>query len=313
MKISVVIPVYNAENYVLQAVESALQFDEVYEVILVEDQSPDNALLVCQQIAEKYDKVQLYQHPDKKNHGAGPSRNLGIEKSTGDFIAFLDADDYFLPNRFDAEKELFKNPKVDGVYGALGVHYYSEKAKKQYYSLFGDRLTTVYKKHDTYNVVLGQLHMLGSFGLFSIDTLTIRREALAKKMNTLFQPHLRMHEDTEFLLRLSYYLNLYPGIIDQAVAIRGVHENNRITKINSRVINPAISRTLLWKEIKTWSESEDDISEEVRLHIERMYRSFEIAKAPVFKKWGMIIKYLFTDYKSIRSGLYNINFRHSLV
>ncbi|MDC8102100.1 glycosyltransferase family 2 protein [Chryseobacterium rhizosphaerae] len=313
MKISVVIPVYNAENYVLQAVESALQFDEVYEVILVEDQSPDNALLVCQQIAEKYDRVQLYQHPDKKNHGAGPSRNLGIEKSTGDFIAFLDADDYFLPNRFDAEKELFKNPKVDGVYGALGVHYYSEKAKKQYYSLFGDRLTTVYKKYDTYNVFLGQLHMLGSFGLFSIDTLTVRREALAKKMNSLFQPHLRMHEDTEFLLRLSYYLNLYPGIIDQAVAIRGVHENNRITKINSRVINPAISRTLLWKEIKTWSESENDISEEVRLHIDRMYRSFEIAKAPVFKKWGMIIKYLFTDYKSIRSGLYNINFRHSLV
>ncbi|SMC77315.1 glycosyltransferase family 2 protein [Chryseobacterium sp. YR221] len=313
MKISVVIPVYNAENYVLQAVESALQFDEVYEVILVEDQSPDNALLVCQQIAEKYDRVQLYQHPDKKNHGAGPSRNLGIEKSTGDFIAFLDADDYFLPNRFDAEKELFKNPKVDGLYGALGVHYYSEKAKKQYYSLFGDRLTTVYKKYDTYNVFLGQLHMLGSFGLFSIDTLTVRREALAKKMNSLFQPHLRMHEDTEFLLRLSYYLNLYPGIIDQAVAIRGVHENNRITKINSRVINPAISRTLLWKEIKTWSESENDISEEVRLHIDRMYRSFEIAKAPVFKKWGMIIKYLFTDYKSIRSGLYNINFRHSLV
>ncbi|GEN68912.1 glycosyltransferase family 2 protein [Chryseobacterium rhizosphaerae] len=313
MKISVVIPVYNAENYVLQAVESALQFDEVYEVILVEDQSPDNALLVCQQIAEKYGRVQLYQHPDKKNHGAGPSRNLGIEKSTGDFIAFLDADDYFLPNRFDAEKELFKNPKVDGVYGALGVHYYSEKAKKQYYSLFGDRLTTVYKKYDTYNVFLGQLHMLGSFGLFSIDTLTVRREALAKKMNSLFQPHLRMHEDTEFLLRLSYYLNLYPGIIDQAVAIRGVHENNRITKINSRVINPAISRTLLWKEIKTWSESENDISEEVRLHIDRMYRSFEIAKAPVFKKWGMIIKYLFTDYKSIRSGLYNINFRHSLV
>ncbi|CAH0147505.1 glycosyltransferase family 2 protein [Chryseobacterium sp. Bi04] len=313
MKISVVIPVYNAENYVLQAVESALQFDEVYEVILVEDQSPDNALQVCKQIAEKYDKVQLYQHPDKKNHGAGPSRNLGIEKSTGDFIAFLDADDYFLPNRFDAEKELFKNPEVDGVYGALGVHYYTEKAKEQYYNLFGDRLTTVYKRYDTYHIFLGQLHMLGSFGLFSIDTLTVRREALTKKMNPLFKPHLRMHEDTEFLLRLSYYLNLYPGIIDSAIAMRGVHENNRITKIDSRAINPAISRTELWKEIKTWSQTEGDISEDIKLHIERMHRSFEIAKAPAFKKWGMIIKYLFTDYKSIRSGLYNINFRHSLI
>ena len=147
MKISVITPVYNAEKYITQSVESALQFEEVYEIILVEDQSPDNALEVCKKLAEQYEKVKLYQHPDKKNHGAGASRNLGIEKSTGDFIAFLDADDYYLPNRFDAEIELFKNDEVDAVYGALGVHYYSEKAKEQYYSLFGDRLTTVYKKH----------------------------------------------------------------------------------------------------------------------------------------------------------------------
>jgi glycosyltransferase involved in cell wall biosynthesis len=47
MRISVIIPVYNAEKYVAQAVESALQFEEVYEVVLVEDQSPDDALRVC--------------------------------------------------------------------------------------------------------------------------------------------------------------------------------------------------------------------------------------------------------------------------
>ena len=164
MKISVITPVYNAEKFVTQAVESALQFDEVYEVILVEDQSPDNALQVCTALAEKYDRVKLFQHPDKGNHGAGASRNLGLEKATGDFIAFLDADDYYLPNRFDAEKKLFKNPEVEGVYGAIGVHYYSEKAKNQFYSLFGDRLTTVYKNHPPKDVFSGQLGMLGSFG-----------------------------------------------------------------------------------------------------------------------------------------------------
>ena len=78
MKISVIIPVYNAEKYVSQAVESALQFNEVYEVVLIEDKSPDNALEVCRELAEKYDRVKLYQHPDKGNHGAGASRNLGI-------------------------------------------------------------------------------------------------------------------------------------------------------------------------------------------------------------------------------------------
>ncbi|AZA93936.1 Hyaluronan synthase [Chryseobacterium nakagawai] len=312
MKISVIIPVYNAEKYVSQAVESALQFDEVYEIILIEDKSPDHALEVCEQLAKKYERVQLYQHPDKGNHGAGPTRNLGIEKASGDFIAFLDADDYFLPNRFDAEKELFKHPEVEGVYGAIGVHYYTEKAKEQYYSLFGDRLTTVYKRHDPKDVFPGQIYMLGSFGLFSIDALTIRRDSLMKKMNPLFKSTLRLHQDTEFLLRLSYYLNLHPGFIDKAVAIRGVHEDNRITQVDSKKVNPATTRVLLWKEVDTWAKNETTLPEHIKLHINRMYRSFQIANSPKLKRWRMILKYLVTDYKSIRSGIYNINFRNNL-
>lgn len=312
MKISVIVPVYNAEKYITQAVESALQFDEVHEIILVEDQSPDNALEVCQQLAEKHGRVKLFQHPDKGNHGAGPTRNLGLEKATGDFIAFLDADDYYLPNRFDAEKELFKDPKVEGVYGALGVHYYSEKAKEQYYPLFKDNLTTVYKKHDPKEVFPGQLNMRGSFGLFSIDCLTVRRESMVKKLKPFFKTHLRLHQDTEFLFRLSYYLDLYPGILDQAIAMRGVHENNRITAVDSKKVNPAITRVLLWREINDWAQNENTIPQDVKLHIERMHRSYEIALAPAVKKWGMITKYLIKDYRSIRSGLYNINFRKYL-
>lgn len=311
MKISVIIPVYNAEKYVSQAVESALQFEEVYEVVLVEDKSPDNALQVCRELAENNSRVKLYQHPDQGNHGAGASRNLGIEKSEGDFISFLDADDYYLPNRFDAEKELFKNNDVDGVYGAIGVHYYSEKAKDQYYKVFGDRLTTVYKKHPPKDVFPGQLNMIGTFGLFSIDALTIRKSSL-KNMEYFFKTHLKLHQDTEFLFRLSYYLNLYPGILDKAVAVRGVHENNRITKVDNREIKPASTRVLLWAEVNKWAENENTIPADIKLHIKRVYRSFQIANAPFLTKWGMITKYLLTDYRSIRSGLYNINFRKDL-
>lgn len=312
MKISVIIPVYNAEKYVAQAVESALQFDEVSEVILVEDQSPDNALEVCQNLEKKYDRVKLYQHPDKGNHGAGASRNLGIEKAAGDFIAFLDADDYYLPNRFDAEKKLFEDQKVDAVYGALGVHYYSEKAKEQYYSLFGERLTTVYNKHNPEDVLPGMLNMKGSFGLFSIDALTLRRKPLLEKVQPIFKTHLRLHQDTEFLFRSSYYLNFYPGILDQAVAMRGVHESNRITQVDSNKVKPSITRVMLWREVNKWAENEPTIPQDIKIHIKRMYRSWEIANAPFLKKWGMIFKYLITDYKSIRSGLYNINFRKEL-
>lgn len=312
MKISVIIPVYNAEHYVSQAVASALQFPEVYEVILVEDQSPDKALHICEQLAEMHSRVHLFQHPDRGNHGAGASRNLGMQKATGDFIAFLDADDYYLPNRFQAEKELFKNAEVDGVYGAIGVHYYSDTAKEQYYKIFGDRLTTVYKRHSPQDVFRGQLGLNGSFGLFSIDGLTVRKSALDLKCKTHFKTHLRLHQDTEFLFRLSYYLDLYPGILEDAVAMRGVHENNRITQIDSGKIKPATTRVLLWEEVNRWAENEKSLPKDLKVHIRRMHRSFEIAKAPLLQKWAMIAKYLITDFISIRSGLYNINFRKKL-
>lgn len=311
MKISVIIPVYNAEKYVTKAVESALQFDEVYEVILVEDKSPDNALEVCKKLAEKYDRVKLYQHPDKGNHGAGASRNLGIENATGDFIAFLDADDFYLPNRFDAEKELFKSPDVEGVYGAIGVHYWSEKAKEQYYSIYGEKLTTVYKKHPPHEVFPGLLGMRGSFGLFSVDGLTLRTKAL-KKMDALMKTDLRLHQDTDFLMRLAFYCKLYPGILDKAVAMRGVHESNRISQVDSKKIKPASTRVLLWNHLTKWANNETEMPDDYKIHIQRMHRSFEIANAPTLKKWGMILKYLITDFKSIRSGLYNINFRKEL-
>ena len=312
MKISVIIPVYNAEKYVTNAVESALQFDEVFEVILVEDHSPDKALEVCKTLAQKHEKVKLFQHPDKGNHGAGASRNVGMRNATGDFIAFLDADDFFLPNRFHAERELFKNPDVDGVYGAIGVHYWSEKAKEQYFNIYQDKLTTVYKNHPAKDVFPGLIGMRGSFGLFSIDALTIRKSAL-DKMDALMKTDLKLHQDTDFLMRLAFYNNLYAGILDEPIAVRGVHESNRISQLDSGKVKPASTRVLLWNHLRKWAEKEQKMPKEELLHITRMHRSFEIAIAPLLRKWGMIFKYLITDSRSIRSGLYNINFRKELL
>lgn len=293
MKISVIIPVYNAEKYISQAVESALQFEEVYEIILIEDKSPDNALQVRQKLAEKYAQIKLYQHPDKGNHGAGASRNIGLEKVTGDFAAFLDADHYYLPNRFDAERELFKNSEVDGVYGANGVQYYSEKANHE-------------------DVYLGLINLRGTFGLIPLDALTIRKTALSR-MNKMFETYLRLHQDSEFIVRLAYYLQLYTETNDESIALRGLYEDNRITKVDSGKTNPATTRALIWRELSKWDENEESVPEGVKIHIQRMFRSFEIAIATTFKKWEMIGKHLIIDYRNIISGLYNINFRSTII
>ena len=114
--ISIVIPFYNAREFVTQSVQSALEQPETGEVLLIEDDSPDGGLEVCQGLANKYTKVRLMRHPDKCNHGAAASRNLGIKNTNLPFIAFLDADDYYLPGRFTKTKERFNADfSVDGV------------------------------------------------------------------------------------------------------------------------------------------------------------------------------------------------------
>ncbi|WP_449399779.1 hypothetical protein [Chryseobacterium wanjuense] len=70
---------------------------------------------------------------------------------------------------------------------------------------------------------------------------------------------------------------------------------------------------LLWREINNWAKDENTLPQDIKIHIRRMHRSYEIALAPSLRKWGMIAKYLITDYPSIRLGLYNINFRDYLI
>src|SRR5664280_852453 len=133
MLVSVIVPVYNAEKFVHDAVASALQQPETGEVILVEDGSTDGSLRVCKELAEKYEKVFLYQHPDGINLGAGTSRNLGIQESNCEYIAFLDADDLYLPGRFSSAREIFKTePSIDGVYEALGEYVENEAARERW-------------------------------------------------------------------------------------------------------------------------------------------------------------------------------------
>ena len=115
MKISVIIPVYNAENFIEKAVYSALNQPEVNEIILIEDKSKDNSLNICQKLANEHSIVKLLQHKDNLNHGAGASRNIGLIHAQYEYISFLDADDFFLPKRFLKTKQVFfENPDAEG-------------------------------------------------------------------------------------------------------------------------------------------------------------------------------------------------------
>lgn len=284
MNISLIIPIYNAEKYLVNAVESALQFSDVREVILIEDKSPDNSLEICRELVQRDSRVKLFQHPDKGNHGAGASRNLGLKKATQEFIAFLDSDDYYLPNRFDAEKELFKNGKIEGVFNAIGTEFITEQGKKEYQSKFSSELTTVQYHAEGNDVFEGLLGLTPkTFGtFFHLNGLTIRRDSLLK--NKLdFNKNLRVHQDSDFIIKLAYHCFLKSGNITEPVAMRGVHDDNRITKIKIYSSKYFERQFLLQESLWNWAKKQN-LSKKVKNILRLKYISLKAANKTGFSK-----------------------------
>lgn len=303
MNISVIIPVYNAVAFLEKAVESASQFGEVKEIILIEDRSTDNSLILCEKIAAVNPKIKLYPHPDFGNHGAGASRNLGLRKATQEFVAFLDADDYYLENRFSAEHELFENKKIDGVFGALGTEFLTEKGKEEFEKKFKttNNLTTVNYAAEGKEVFKGLLGLTKTtFGtFFHLNTLTIRRSVILKN-KLRFNENLRVHQDSDFIIKLSYQSYLRSGTIDKAVAIRGVHDNNRITKIVRYSEKYNQRQLLLWRSIYEWADL-NNLDRPAKDRIFLIYRSFDLAVKKGIDKYFNILCTVIKDPKILQS------------
>lgn len=229
-RVSVVIPVYNAGPFIRQAVESALAQPETAEVVLVEDKSPDDSLAVCQQLTREYPQVRLFRHPGGVNRGAGPSRNLGITNSTCPYIAFLDADDFYLPGRFAMVQQVFKeHPECDGVYEAVGMHFEDEEGKSRWLEsdMAGIRMTTMEAGIPPEELYAALTR--GGHGHIHLNGLLIRRDVLSR--SGLMDESIAdtLHEDTDWVLRLAAVSNLYPGSVVEPTSMRRVHSQNRVS------------------------------------------------------------------------------------
>ena len=122
IKISIIVPVYNAENFIDRCMQSIYaQTLSGYEIILVNDGSKDNSLAKCREYAEKDSRVTVI---DKENGGAGSARNAGIAVAKGEYLAFPDVDDWFEPNMYEELYALAKFGDYDEVFS--GVNYYAE-------------------------------------------------------------------------------------------------------------------------------------------------------------------------------------------
>ncbi|NJL37573.1 MAG: glycosyltransferase family 2 protein [Leptolyngbyaceae cyanobacterium SM1_4_3] len=109
MRVSVIVPVYGVEKYIAETVRSLLeQTYQNFEIILVDDASPDRSIEVCQQFSDSRMKI-IHQ----QNRGLAGARNTGIRHAEGDYIAFLDGDDLWLPQKLAKHVEhLEASPEV---------------------------------------------------------------------------------------------------------------------------------------------------------------------------------------------------------
>lgn len=256
MQVSVITPVYNAAEFVTRAVESALAQPETGEVLLIEDGSSDGSLAVCQKLAEKYDKVKLLCHPDGENRGAGASRNLGLRHASCEFLGFLDADDFYLENRFQATKLVFLlNPDCDGVYGSIDNSIEDDDgllqwqlSKRQPYFLKG--MKKVIAPED-----LGKAIISGHYGGIHLDALVIKRSVI--RISGLMSEQLHLHQDTEFIIRVALVAKLLPEHLDVPIASRGINSRNRISAMRSKM-SEYKNRMVFWMCLYHWAKLNAD-------------------------------------------------------
>ncbi|NJE76716.1 glycosyltransferase [Thermococcus sp. ES12] len=183
--VSVVIPTYNRSNLLKRAIESVLSQEfEDFELIVVDDASSDNTPEVVESIEDgRIRYVRL-----KRNSGGPVTRNTGIKKARGKFIALLDDDDEWLPNRLETQVRKLEDlgREFGVVYG--GFYYVSQRDGR----ILGKRLPKY--RGDVYERLLRE-NFIGS------PTLLIRRECF--KRTGLFDPKLTSSQDWDMWLRIA--------------------------------------------------------------------------------------------------------------
>lgn len=127
IKVSVIVPIYNTEKFLKKCIESILnQALQEIEIILINDGSTDNSHTICFEYAKKYSEKIKY--INNKNIGCSATRNLGIELAQGEYIAFVDSDDYIEKEMY--EEMYIKSQKTASDIVICGFRYIYEKEKE---------------------------------------------------------------------------------------------------------------------------------------------------------------------------------------
>ena len=201
--ISTVIPFLNAGPWLGEAIESVLnQTYTNWEIILINDGSHGEDEDIGIRFAQKYpEKIFYFQHEGGINRGLAFSRNAGIRHATGELIAFLDADDYWLPSKLENQLEIFKKyPQVEMICEASYFWYsWNDAAEKDDLTLIGTSEGIYYPPK-----LMGKLYPLGRAQPPCPSGIIIKKEALKDSggFEEKFSGVYQLYEDQAFLSKV---------------------------------------------------------------------------------------------------------------
>lgn len=209
MKFSVVIPVYNVERYLSSCIDSVLaQKYKDYEVILVDDGATDSSGAICDKYGVLDERIRIIH---QENYGISVARNTGIINSKGDYIVFLDSDDFVLRDDFLNVLSYKCDGEVDVV--QYGYDKYYEGLEK-----FVSGEIPPDMERQSLTEMLTQVLRSNSFGGCAW-TKAVKRSLLVNN-DIYFKPGMVALEDTDWFLNLLCYASSYTCINDVFIAYR---------------------------------------------------------------------------------------------
>ena len=205
--ISVIIPFYNVEDYIDRCLDSVLnqEFNN-FEIILVDDGSTDESGAICDEYAEKFPIIQVYH---KRNEGASLARKFGLEKAKGEFVTFIDSDDWVAPNYLSTLFRLIKEYNVSisacGVCRVkVGDTFYDDCKDYESYFLSFEQLMPRFFKYEFWGFP-GKLYLRSSLLNLDFPNATIGEDYYV--MAQLFNKERQMAYTEEPLYFYEYHDN----------------------------------------------------------------------------------------------------------
>lgn len=215
-KISVIIPIYNAEKYIKDCLESVInQTYKNLEIILIDDGSKDNSKIICEKYALKDKRIKFISN---SNHGVSYSRNYGIKLSSGDGIIFIDSDDYVKLNYIEKLVSFFDNNDliICNVYD-----FYEKYNKCISRKIDFKNLTGLWKK---------DIYILGSIIFY--PHLKLYKTNIIKENNIFFPDDMVTAEDQIFNYQYLKYVKKYK-YIDEPLYIYMQRENISLSRVRT--------------------------------------------------------------------------------